>query len=53
VYRHEERCGNRERNSHVGKLIHACVASSYDFDGSDNVHATVQNKSSYLKILKI
>jgi hypothetical protein len=37
----------------VGKLIHANPATCYYSDESGSLYATVQSKSSYLKILEV
>lgn len=48
----EEEERERERDS-VDNLFHARVASHYSSDGWGSLLATVQSKSSYLKILEV
>jgi hypothetical protein len=44
--------GRKRERDFIGKLIYASAAND-DFEALDNLCATVQSKSSYLKIIKV
>lgn len=54
LYRNTERCRKKwGERAFVDKSIHASIANHYNSEGSVSLHATVQSKSSNLKILQV
>jgi hypothetical protein len=43
----------RRDTDFIDELIHASVANHYSFDGSGSLNASMQGRSSYLKILEV
>jgi hypothetical protein len=45
--------GSRRESDFLDKMIHASIASHYSSDHLVSFHATLQNKSNYLKIIEV